>query len=74
MEQIMISIKGNGEQEQTARLMKAIYKTMARTNKAGCQVTVSSRREDVPEEHAEIKVPEFMIANRAFPQPAERAW
>ena len=44
MEQIKISITGPDAEEQTARLMKAIYKTMARMDGRNCHITISSQR------------------------------
>ena len=57
MEQITIGIMGTGAERQSAALMKAIYKTMA---KAGgkCQVTIST--EHVKDQADELLIPEFM--------------
>lgn len=72
MEQITISITGKRAQEQTLRLMKAIYKTMARMNDRGCHITISSRRQETLQEDREIKIPEFMQENKGNPFLAGR--
>lgn len=64
MEQITINVTGNNAQEKAARLMKAIYKTMAKINDPGCHITISSSKETAPQEEREIQIPKFMQAAR----------
>lgn len=58
MEQITVSITGKGEQEQAARIMKAIYKTMVHADGKRCRVTISNQKEE--QGYEEIQVPDFM--------------
>lgn len=67
MEQITINITGQKAQEQTAQLMTAIYKTMARINDKGCHITISSQSIDIPGEKRELQVPDFMKVLRQLP-------
>ena len=60
MEQIKISITGPDAEEQTARLMKAIYKTMARMDGRNCHITISSQREIPLNGEGEIEIPKFL--------------
>lgn len=60
MEQITVSITGKGEQEQAARIMKAIYKTMAHADGKGCRITISNQKEE--QGYEEIQVPDFVQA------------
>ena len=61
MEQITIGITGNGAERQSAALMKAIYKTMAKAG-SRCRVTISTEhvRDESREEKEELLIPEFM--------------
>ncbi len=72
MEQITISITGQNSQEQTARLMKAIYKTMAKINNPSCHITISSHKEAALQEEREIQIPEFMQVFARIPVKRER--
>lgn len=56
MEQIMINITGRGAEEQKAKIMKAVYKVLARENDSRCHIDISSRRMDAPAK--EIMVPQ----------------
>lgn len=72
MEQITINVMGNNAQEKAARLMKAIYKTMAKINDPGCHITISSRKETAQQEEREIQIPEFMQAVQTARTPMKR--
>lgn len=66
MEQITIGIMGVGAERQSAALMKAIYKTMAKAGNK-CQVTISAEhvKEYAKDQKEELLIPEFMGSRNA---------
>ena len=60
MERITIDIKGSGASCVAAKLMRAIYKTMALIDASKCHVDIHS--ESAKAEYEEVSIPEFMQA------------
>lgn len=58
MERITIDIKGSGASCVAAKLMRAIYKTMALIDASKCYVDIHS--ESAKAEYEEVSIPEFM--------------
>lgn len=56
MEQITINISGAGERAQMEKVMRAIHKTLARTEDS-CRVSVDSKQVI---EKGDLQVPEFV--------------
>lgn len=66
MEQITINVTGKNAQEKAARLMRSIYKTMAKINDQNCHITITSQREKTEQDGVSVDIPKFMQPKELF--------